>query len=68
MTLLKNADDMVTHLTDSSSLAAYRQQVDLLIALINESLWELNASKTKELCCCGRVTPDDAFHILFFNH
>lgn len=65
MTLLKYADDMATHLTDANSLAAYHQQVDLLITLINESSLELNVSITKKLCCCWRVTPDNAFHILF---
>lgn len=65
MTLLKYTDDMalVAHLTDSISLAAYHQQVDLLITLIEESSLELNISKTKELCCCRR-TFGDAAHIL----
>lgn len=43
MTLLKYADDMVTHLTDANSLAAYHQQVDLLITLINECFYNQRA-------------------------
>ena len=60
------ADDMalVAHLTDSNSLTAYHQQVDSLITLIEESLLELNIPKTKELCCCRRVTPGESAHPL----
>ena len=66
MTLFKYANDMalVAHLTDSNSLRTYHQQVDSLITLIEESFLELNISKTKELCCCRRVTPVDSAHPL----
>ncbi len=66
MTLLKYANDMalVAHLTDTNSLTAYSQQVDSLVSLIEESFLELNISKTKELCCCRRVTPGGPTHPL----
>ena len=40
--------------------------MDPLITLIEESFLELNISKTKELCCCRRVTPGDSAHPLLW--
>ncbi len=53
MSLLKYANDMalVACMSDEQSLVTYRQFVDSVVLWFQESLLQLNTSKTKELCC-----------------